>query len=204
MSEREKRMKGIKTAVTVLVVLLAIIAVVSVWRYALTGGDKSDGKDTAISETTDTPDNSDTAVDNPPSSSTDPNPGSNSTSTPDPASFSSIVIAPIGVEVFYSKGTQGFQYAVLKTDSGTQYVEFSTESLVGTRCTDDRGAFASIVKNPSSSESQTTTVSTKIGNDTYGLSLASDTCTNDADLLAEYQAAFKAGFGSLRAVPEED
>jgi len=204
MSEQEKRMKGVKAAVIVLAVLLIVVAIISVWRYALNGSNTNESNDITTSETTNTQDNSDIATGNIPDGQIGSDNEPDSTPAPDSASFSSIVISPLNIEVFYSKGIQGFQYMVLKTGSGTQYVEFSSESLIGTRCTDDRGAFASIIKNPSSSENQTTTVSTKIGNDIYGLSLASDTCTNNAELLDEYQASFKAGFGSLRTAPEED
>jgi hypothetical protein len=118
----------------------------------------------------------------------------------DPQTLTSIDVQPLGVTVFYSKGTPGFQYSVLKTADKTQYVEFTSADLVGTKCTDDQGVFASIIKNPSSTESQTTSQTVKIGNDTYGLSLASASCTSNADLLAQYQTGFKNGFANLKAL----
>ncbi|NCS83196.1 hypothetical protein GW746_02145 [Candidatus Saccharibacteria bacterium] len=77
-----------------------------------------------------------------------------------------------------------------------------SEDLVGTKCTDDKGVFATIIEDPSGSESQTLVATTEVGNKTYGLSLASETCTPDEELLSTYQTAFKDGFSSLR--PLED
>lgn len=197
---REKRAKSIKTAVIILAVLLAIIATIALWRYVLVGdGDVT--KETDTTQTTENKDDND-VVDEDTDATTNGETPTDGTSAPDPALFSSIVIDAAGIEVFYSKGIPGFQYRVLRTASGTEYIEFSADGLKGTKCTDDEGVFASIIENPSSSESQTVTVTTKVGNDTYGLSLASDTCTSDTALLQKYQAAFKNGFGSLRAVTE--
>lgn len=124
------------------------------------------------------------------------------TTTPavDPATLTSIDVAPLGVTVFYSKGTPGFEFTVLKTADQTQYAQFTSSDLVGTKCTDDQGAFASIIKNPSANEAQTTSQTVKVGNDTYGLSLASAGCTGNPDLLTQYQTGFKNGFASLKAL----
>lgn len=122
------------------------------------------------------------------------------TSAADPDTLTSVDIEPFGVTVFYSKGTPGFEFTVLKTANQTQYVQFTSSDLVGTKCTNDQGEFASIIKNPSTDESQTTSQTVKVGNDTYGLSLASAGCTSNPDLLAQYQAGFKNGFASLKAL----
>lgn len=119
----------------------------------------------------------------------------------DPSTLSSVAIQPLGVTVFYAKNTPGFEYEIKKTADGTQYVEFTAQELIGTKCTDDEGLFASIVQNPMSSEDQTTVSETvKVGNDTYGLSLAGAGCTSDGALLGQYQDGFKKGFSSLQAL----
>lgn len=122
-------------------------------------------------------------------------------STPDPSTLSTIAVDALGVTVAYTKGTPSFEYSVEKTDDNTQYAEFTAADLVGTKCTDDQGLFASIIKNPTSTEDQTTIAQTvKIGSDTYGLSLASPGCTANTDLLSQYQSGFKDGFSSLKAL----
>lgn len=119
----------------------------------------------------------------------------------DPSTLNSVAIDPLGVTVFYAKNTPGFEYEIKKTADGTQYVEFTAQELIGTKCTDDEGLFASIVQNPMSSEDQTTVSETvKVGNDTYGLSLAGAGCTSDGALLGQYQDGFKNGFSSLQAL----
>lgn len=119
----------------------------------------------------------------------------------DPSTLSSIDVAPLGMTVFYTKGIPGFDFAVKKTADKTQFAEFSSSDLVGTKCTDDVGLFATIIKNPSSNEDQATISQTvKLGSDTYGLSLAGKGCTSDASLLDQYQTAFKNGFSSLKSL----
>lgn len=119
----------------------------------------------------------------------------------DPATLTSVAIEPLGVNVFYSKGTPGFEYEIKKTAEGTQYVEFTAQELIGTKCTDDEGLFASIVQNPTSTEDQTTVSQTiTAGGEMYGLSLAGPGCTSDASLLEQYQTGFKNGFSSLQVL----
>lgn len=119
----------------------------------------------------------------------------------DPATLSSVDIEPLAITVFYTKGTPGFDFAVQRAADGTQYAEFSSTDLVGTKCTDDEGIFASIIKNPASSDDQTT-ISQKVtvGSDTYGLSLAGKNCTSNEALLEKYQTAFTNGFSQLKAM----
>jgi len=123
-----------------------------------------------------------------------------SASSVDPQTLTSVDITPLAVTVFYSKGTPGFEFTVLKTANKTQYVQFTSSDLIGTKCTNDQGAFASIIKNPSADEMQTTSQTVKVGSDSYGLSLASTGCTSNTDLFAEYQTGFKNGFSSLKAL----
>lgn len=119
----------------------------------------------------------------------------------DPATLTSVDIEPLAITVFYTKGTPGFDFVVKRSADQTQYVEFSSPNLVGTKCTNDEGVFATIVKNPASSEAQTTFVQEKtVGSDTYGLSLAGKNCTSDETLLDTYQTAFVQGFSQLKAM----
>jgi hypothetical protein len=118
----------------------------------------------------------------------------------DPQSLKSIDIPPLAVTVFYSKGTPGFEFSVLKTADKTQYVQFTSPNLIGTKCTNDQGAFASIIKNPSANETQTVNQIVKVGSDTYGLSIASAGCTGNSDLLSLYQTGFKNGFSNLKSL----
>ena len=118
----------------------------------------------------------------------------------DLASLNSIAVEPLGVTVYYTKGTPAFDFAIKKAADRTEYVEFTAPSLVGTKCTDDQGLFASIIKNPSTNDAQTISQTTKVGGDTYGLSLAGASCADDAALLVQYQDGFKAGFSSLAAL----
>ena len=116
----------------------------------------------------------------------------------DPASVGTLDIAPLDIRVSYVKGAGGFEYQVSKTPSGTEYVEFSSAELVGTKCTDDTGAFASILVNPQSNEASTLDKTTTVSGTKYGLSLASDDCTSDAAKLKEYQKSFSDAFGLLK------
>jgi hypothetical protein len=119
----------------------------------------------------------------------------------DPATLSKVDIEPLAITVFYTKGTPGFDFTIKRSADRTQYVEFSSPNLVGTKCTNDEGVFASIIKNPTATEDQTTFVQKKsVGSDTYGLSLAGKSCTSDESLLDTYQTAFSQGYSQLKAM----
>lgn len=119
----------------------------------------------------------------------------------DPATLNSIDIEPLAITVFYTKGTPGFDFAVKRAADRTQYVEFSSPNLVGTKCTNDEGVFASIIKNSTSSEDENAgTTKQKVGNDTYELALVGPDCTSDVELLKEYQSGFSNGFSQLKAI----
>ncbi len=118
-----------------------------------------------------------------------------------PGDMKSIDVEPMSIKVYYGEGTDGFEFLVKRANGGTQYAEFSTDALVGTKCTDDQGIFATIVEDPSTSEQQTTADQTvSVDGMTYGLLLASDSCTSNPQLLATYQDAFRQGFGFLTAL----
>ncbi|MDB5179509.1 MAG: hypothetical protein JWN12_141 [Candidatus Saccharibacteria bacterium] len=188
---RMKSKRGLIVIIIVLgIVLLVVGAVVLTKKTTQPSATDTSKQVTAAKDTT-----TETDVTDGVSSAT-----ASTTPAVDPGTLTSVDIAPFGVTVFYSKGTPGFEFTVLKTADRTQYVQFTSSDLVGTKCTNDQGAFASIIKNPSTSEAQTTSQTTKVGNDTYGLSLASAGCTGNADLLTQYQTGFKNGFTSLKAL----
>lgn len=117
---------------------------------------------------------------------------------PDPATVSTIDIEPMKLAVSYVKGAGGFEYEVLRTPNGSQYVEFRSAELVGTKCTDDQGTFVSILENPSTGEGSSITKSTTVDGTKYGLSLAAANCTSDAAKLQKYQKSFNDAFGLLK------
>lgn len=117
----------------------------------------------------------------------------------DESTLSSIDIEPLAITVFYTKGVPGFEYTVERSSDKTEYVQFTSPELVGTKCTDDNGVFVSIIKNPTSAEDKTTIKEMrKVGSSTYGLSLSAKNCTKDEALLEKYQAAFTSGFSKLK------
>jgi len=116
----------------------------------------------------------------------------------DPEQVSTVTIEPMTITVSYMKGIGGFDYQVLRTPSGTKYVQFSSANLVGTKCTDDIGVFASIIESPTTDEAATLTKTTTTDGMTYGLSLADTTCTSDAGLLKQFQDAFSGAFSLLK------
>jgi len=126
-------------------------------------------------------------------------------STVDPATLSSVDIQPFGITVSYVKGIPGFEYTIHRSANQTEYVDFSSAELIGTKCTDDTGVFASITKNPSSDEDKTLLISmTKVGDDSYGLSLPESICTSNVQLFDQFQASFKDAFGTLKAISMTD
>jgi len=123
------------------------------------------------------------------------------TPTIDPTTVSSVDIESLGITVSYLKGISGFSYSIDQTGSGTKFVDFVSDSLKGTKCTDDEGVFATIIQSADSNEDQATIALTKVVNgETYGLSLPSNTCTADTALFAQYQQSFKDAFGLLKAL----
>lgn len=116
----------------------------------------------------------------------------------DPEQVSTTAIEPMGITVSYIKGIEGFEFQVLMNPNGTQYVQFSSSTLAGTRCTDDIGVFASIIEAPTENENATLVKTTTVDSTTYGLSLSDASCTNDEALLKQYQEAFSAPFTLLK------
>lgn len=116
----------------------------------------------------------------------------------DPATVSTIDIAQLNITVSYVKGIKGFSYEIQRAPKGSQYVEFYTDALKGTKCSDDDGQFASILVNPDSNEKATVTKTTVIDGTSYGLSLSTPNCTSNPDLLAQYQKSFSDAFSLLK------
>jgi hypothetical protein len=88
------------------------------------------------------------------------------------------------------KGVGGFEYEVLRAEGGRKYIELRNSELIGSKCDNDAGAFASIIETPSESEQGTLAKTTVVDGVKYGLSLALPTCTNNESLLKSYQDAF--------------
>lgn len=120
--------------------------------------------------------------------------------TVDPSTVSSIDIQPLELTVSYVKGIPGFEYQILRTAQGTRYVEFTNDSVKGTKCTDDMGVFASIIAGPNETEAATLDAKAVVEDMTYGLSLASDTCTNNQELLEQLQRSFSTAFPLLKKI----
>jgi hypothetical protein len=182
------------TAISVAVLLLAVVGAVVLARViAGSGEDDPYAKSEVPVERQETP----TSSTQEPEPDTPSQPNQNETISPD--DVSTIVVAPLSIEVSYMKGVGGFEYAILRTPSGTEYVEFRNASLVGTKCTDDEGTFAAITKNPSKAEQETQDKQVTVSGTIYGLSLSAATCTSDPDLLKQYQDAFSKPFSLLKA-----
>lgn len=118
---------------------------------------------------------------------------------PDPSTIKQLEIAQLNVVLGYSNTLPGMSYSIGKTTAGTTYVQLANDQLIGDKCTDDEGVFATILKDPSSTDNTTVSTTVKVGNDTYGLALPSDACTADQDLFDQYQTSMKQNFPFLTA-----
>lgn len=116
----------------------------------------------------------------------------------DPETVSTIDILPMNISVSYVKGVGGFEYEVLRTRNRTQYVEFRSETLIGTKCTDDNGTFASILENPKDAEASTLAKTVTVDGVKYGLSLPQTNCTGDEASFKSYQRSFSDAFSLLK------
>jgi cytoskeletal protein RodZ len=190
---QKKGRKTLFTALAVLAVLLLIIAAVAVIKSVST----SKSSDSSSTAKKDTPAISDKANSTQKPASDVPQ-DTTSQSAIDPSKVTAIDIEPMLITVSYMKGVGGFDFAVQRTASGTKYVQFSSSKLVGTKCTNDEGVFASILESPTADESSTLTKTTVVDGTTYGLSLADATCTSNPDLLKQYQDAFSEPFSLLK------
>lgn len=206
-------LKGLsKRAILVSAIVVLLIAVVTVWviNYAqpeeadpdtVKTPSSSQGKDESPSEQDKNPDNSDTDGDDVKGDDGDKNAN---TEVPnlDPATVGNLDIEPLGVTIAYVKGVGGFEYEVRRTPSGTQYADFKSEELVGTKCTNDTGVFASILVSPKADEQSTLSKKVEVDGVTYGLSLASTACTSNIDLLKAHQDSFSEAFGLIKKIEQ--
>lgn len=176
-----------------LIVVIGIVAIVN----GLNSGKQDPYKQV---ETTNTPatNNPSTTAPTTPTKPDTSNTDKDSESTLDPATVSTVAIQPMELTVSYVKGTPGFEFFVMRTAAGTQYVEFSSPDLAGTKCTNDKGVFASIIEAPSDNESTTLSKTTTVEGTKYGLSLADATCTSDTELLKQFQSSFSDAFSLLK------
>lgn len=194
------RKKGKRTLLTTVAVLVALLLIIGAIAWIKTASqNKSDpyaSKETPTT-TVDTPDPQDSKQD---TDTTSPDSGTNTdTGTAvDPTKVTTIDIAPMSLTVSYVKGVGTFEYQVLRTSNGTRYVEFSSPELVGTKCTNDIGTFASILANPEENDSTTLAKTTTVDGTKYGLSLESSTCTANAEKLQAYQKSFSDAFSLLK------
>lgn len=201
-NNREKRGGRKRIGIVIAIVLLVVAVIIGI---AYSAGHKKaaveTSPDTSTSSSEDTSSKTDTSTKDtdtatPESSSTKDVTGQ--TSTLDPATVGSIDIAPMAITVSYVKGVGGFEFEVHRTPSGTQYVDFLSADLVGTKCTDDQGVFATILESPASDEQATLSKTIKLDSTTYGLSLATTTCTGDATKFSAYQQSFSDAFNLLK------
>ena len=194
---QKKGKRALITALSILIVLLAVVGTIVIIKAVNPGKSDPYTQQTANQNDSDnTADTGDGAVTNPPADDTDE---SNTTvPTIDPATVSTIDIVPMNIVASYSKGVGAFEYEVLRRPNGTRYVEFSSPALVGTKCTDDKGTFVSILESPAADETATLAKTTVASGTTFGLSLAAATCTSNVDLLKNYQAAFSDPFSLLK------
>ena len=116
----------------------------------------------------------------------------------DPETLGGIAIPPANLVVSYVKGVGGFAYEVSRVSGGRQYVSLSNSELIGTKCQGDTGEFAAIIESPNESEKTTLEKTTIVEGVQYGLSIASPTCTNNTELLKQYQESFTKPFGLLK------
>lgn len=194
--------RGKRTLVTALAVLLVLlVAIATIALIQLNGHKKTDPY--VSQDSTSTTDSVKDATEQPSKDETEtpkPESATQSDTSPqlDPATVATVDIAPMSVTVSYVKGAGSFEYEVMRTANGTRYVVFNSTELAGTKCTNDKGTFATILASPNDNESSTLTKTTVVDGTTYGLSLESSTCTSNADKLQTYQKSFSDAFGLLK------
>ena len=182
---------------TISIVVAAVLTVavgLFVWSFAHPfERQETENVETAPPITTNQP-----ASEQPKDPVTEPDTKEVETPTLDPTSVSTVAIDSLGVTVSYVKGVPGFAYSIDQSSSGTRFATFSSEQLVGTKCTDDAGVFATILKDPQQEDRATLTATKTVSGTVYGLSLPSATCTSDSALFDQYQTSFKDAFGLIQ------
>lgn len=177
------------------VLALALIAIAA---YALNPKGNHSSAPSAVVENSDSDKNTSQTTPSTPDTNTKPTDSTQPTTTLDPSTVGTVDIQPLSLAVSYVKGIGGFEYTVMRSSGGTEYVEFTSPQLVGTKCTDDTGTFASIIQNPDTNEASTITVTQAVDGTKYGLSLSDNTCTGNTELLKQYQTSFRDAFSLLK------
>jgi len=196
MVQKKGSRKKLYTAGAVLAVLLLFIGAIAVVKAVSHNKADPYATETPATAPDDSPDPSSPKVTTPQDTTT---PGETSDDPViDPATVNTIDIPPMSITVSYVKGIGGFQYQVHRTANGTQYVEFSSSDLAGTKCTNDIGVFASILESPEDDDSSALAKTTTVEGTKYGLSLADSTCTSNAQKLQAYQKSFSDAFSLLK------
>ena len=180
------------------VLLIAVVAFIVV-RSMNTSNDPYSQQNVSTETSSSSTDTTSPSKDETPdSNTTNPNSPSSSDTALDPASVGMVDIAPMSISVSYVKGIGSFEYEVLRATNGTRYVEFRSPGLIGTKCTNDMGTFASVLANPTSDEGATLSKTATIDGTKYGLSLSDATCTSNSDELQKYQKSFNDAFSLLK------
>ncbi len=198
---RKKDTRKLILLLSVLGVLVVAVATVAIIKAVSSGGSNGENESSQTSSTSDTSNQQTATTEESDKTEEATQPPQNTTEeTPaiDPATVNTTTIEPMDITVSYVKGAGGFEYEVLRTPNGSRYVEFRSPDLVGTKCTDDQGAFASILENPSSSEASTIAKTVTVDDMQYGLSLAAANCTSDTEKLQKYQQSFNDAFSLLK------
>lgn len=197
---QNKRKRTLIAALAVLLVLLVAIGTVAFIRVLNAG--KEDPYLQTDTSSVETP--NDTASDQQTKPDTQEEPTQDTQTDEedepklDPATVGTVDISPMEITISYVKGVGGFEYQVLRTSNGTRYVEFRSAELVGTKCTNDEGKFASILADPNETESATISKTTTVEDTKYGLSLEGAACTSNKDKLESYQKSFSDAFSLLK------
>lgn len=198
----KKGKRALVTTISVLVVLLVAIGAVALIKSM--GPGKQDpyitdtSNSTSSSEGTTTTPDEEHSKDESPSNTETKSSNAAEEPAPDPSTVATVDIAPMNITVSYVKGVGGFEYEVLRAQNGTRYVEFRNEDLIGSKCTNDQGTFASILADPTTNDSGMLAKTITVEGTKYGLSLADTTCTSDAAKLQKYQESFSSAFGLLK------
>ncbi len=197
---RNKKKRSFIIVIIVLAVILITISTIAILN-AMKGKEKDPfvQKEQSTSNTSDTKDSSNQSDNTSDTTKDDTEPAKDSDAEKlDPSTVATITVEPMAITVSYVKGAGGFSYEVGRTADGRRLVSFSSEALVGTKCTDDAGVFVSILQSPNENEKATVSKTTVVDGTTYGLSIASSTCTSDSAALKKYQDSFSQAFSLLK------
>lgn len=190
---QKKGKRTLVTTLSVLVVLLVAIGVIALLR--MTGQDDGSSTKDSLTQSVTTDDSSENSAS---TDTTDVPDETDTASTLDPETVATIDVPSLAITVSYVKGIGAFEYEALRANNGTRYVEFRSTELIGSKCTDDQGTFASILVSPTEDEKATLASTVTVDATEYGLSLADSTCTSNTEKLAIFQKSFSDAFSLLK------